>query len=116
MQFTRIRKTATLFEFTFCNEALENKKFFAMWPLGAAGRRGLAKFRRGLAGVRPGRVGERSTGHWHSVSGVGRGRGGSGGGAHRQPAVASAAGRAVERLALAGAGRGVAGKEGGARA
>jgi hypothetical protein len=31
-----------LFQFTFCNEALELKKFFAMWPLGAAGRRGLA--------------------------------------------------------------------------
>jgi hypothetical protein len=31
-----------LFQFTFCNEALEIKRFFAMWPLGAAGRRGLA--------------------------------------------------------------------------
>jgi hypothetical protein len=64
---------------------------------GGGGRRGLGKFRRCLAGVRPGRVGERSTGHWHSVSGVGRGRGGSGGGVHRRPTVpAAAAGQAGE--------------------
>jgi hypothetical protein len=83
---------------------------------GGGGRRGLGKFRRCAAGFRPGRAREGPTGHWHSVSWVGRGRGGSGGGAHRQPVAATAASRAVARLALAGAVKGVTGKErGGAR-
>jgi hypothetical protein len=60
MQFTRISKVTSLFQFTFCNEALEIKMFFAMWPLGAAGRRGLANSGE-LAGVLGrGRVGEGS--------------------------------------------------------
>jgi hypothetical protein len=60
------------------------------------------KFRRGLAGVRPGRAGEGSMGHGRSVSWVGRGRGGSGGGVRRQPgAPAAAAGQAGEGEARA---------------
>jgi hypothetical protein len=80
---------------------------------GCGGRRGLGKFRRCVAGVRPGRAREGPTVHWCSVSWVGRGRGGSGGGAHRQPvAPATAAGNAgdkVLRLWLEG-GRRVAGE------
>jgi hypothetical protein len=78
---------------------------------GSGGRRGVAKFRRGSPGFGRGRAVEGSMGHGRLVSLVGRGRGGSGGGAHRQPAAASAADRAAARVVLAGAGRGVAGKE-----
>jgi hypothetical protein len=78
---------------------------------GSGGRRGVAKFRRGSPGFGRGRAVEGSMGHGRLVSLVGRGRGGSGGGAHRQPAAASAADRSAARVVLAGAGRGVAGKE-----
>jgi hypothetical protein len=78
------------------------EKFLCNVAPGGGGRRGLGKFRRCLTGVRPGRVGERSIGHWHSVSGVGRGRGGSGGGVHQRPGVpAAAAGQAGEGEARA---------------
>jgi hypothetical protein len=46
------------------------------------------KFRRGLAGVRPGRVGERSTGHWGPVCGLHGGQGTAGWGV--APAVSGA--------------------------
>jgi hypothetical protein len=82
------------------------EKFLCNVVPGGGGRRGLGKFRRCVTGVRPGRARKGLTGHWHSVSWVGRGRGGSGGGAHRQPvAPAAAAGNAGDhdlRLWLAG--------------
>jgi hypothetical protein len=34
MQFTRIRKSLLLLEFTFCSEDPGKKVGFAMWPLG----------------------------------------------------------------------------------
>jgi hypothetical protein len=37
MQFTRIRKTATLLEIYFCAEAPEKNQPFAMWPLAMEG-------------------------------------------------------------------------------
>jgi hypothetical protein len=75
---------------------------------GSGGRRGVAKFRRDSPGFGRGRAVEGSMGRERLVSLVGRGRGG---GAHQQPAAASAADRAAARVVLAGAGRGVAGKE-----
>jgi hypothetical protein len=69
---------------------------------GHGGRRGLGKFRRCPAGFRPGRAREGPTGHWHSVSWVGRGRGGSGGGAVALAAAAGNAGDQGLRLWLAG--------------
>jgi hypothetical protein len=55
------------------------------------------KFRRGLAGVRPGRVGERSTGHWGPVCGSLGASGGRWEGARRRSgALAAAAGSAGE--------------------
>jgi hypothetical protein len=41
MQLTRNRQFTLLLELPFCREALRKIFGFAMWPLGAAGRRGL---------------------------------------------------------------------------
>jgi hypothetical protein len=71
-----------------------------MWPLGAAGRRGLLDSGELATGIDRGRAREGPTGHWRSVSWVGRGRGDSGGGAHRQPAAVTAVNSVAARQGL----------------
>jgi hypothetical protein len=78
---------------------------------GGGGRRGLAKFRRGSPGFCRGRAGEWLGARRRPVCGLDGWKTAAGGGAHRQPAAASAADRVAARVVLAGVGQGVAGKE-----
>jgi hypothetical protein len=128
MQFTRISKPQVLFKLPLCGQTLDTFDSYAEaltlqlapWrernltlqchPYGG-GQRGWSKIpamrRRSPVGEGRGRVYGRQGlgfGGWWAV-------GGDRCAVHRQPAAATAAGRAAVQLALAGAGKGVAGKE-----